>query len=109
MEYPQNARQAEFIALADTLAGPIAARASATDRSGTFPFENFADMRAAGFLGLTVPEEYGGMGANPLEYALAIERIAHACGSTGLATNMHLSLIGKITETKIWPEDLLSL
>ena len=101
MEYPQNARQAEFIALADSLAGPIAARAAETDRSGAFPFENFAEMRNAGFLGLTVPEEYGGLGANPLEYALAIERIGHACGSTGLAANMHLSLIGKIAETKI--------
>ena len=30
MEYPQNARQAEFIALADSLAGPIAARAAET-------------------------------------------------------------------------------
>ena len=85
MEYPQNARQAEFIALADSLAAPIAARAAETDRSGTFPFENFAEMRAAGFLGLTVPEEYGGLGANPLEYALAIERIGRACGSTALA------------------------
>ena len=108
MEYPQNARQAEFIALADSLAGPIAARAAETDRSGAFPFENFAEMRNAGFLGLTVPEEYGGLGANPLEYALAIERIGHACGSTGLAANMHLSLIGKIAETKIWPEEMLA-
>ncbi|MBL8128589.1 MAG: acyl-CoA/acyl-ACP dehydrogenase [Chloroflexia bacterium] len=108
MEYPQNARQAEFIALADSLAAPIAARAAETDRSGTFPFENFAEMRAAGFLGLTVPEEYGGLGANPLEYALAIERIGRACGSTALAANMHLSLIGKIAETKLWPEELLS-
>ncbi|MCA9863354.1 MAG: acyl-CoA/acyl-ACP dehydrogenase [Thermomicrobiales bacterium] len=108
MDYPQNARQAEFIALADSLAGPIAARAADTDRNGTFPFENFAEMRAAGFLGLTVPVEYGRLGANPLEYALAIERIGRACGSTGLAVNMHLSLIGKIAETKVWPEALLS-
>ena len=108
MEYPQNARQAEFVALADALAGPIAARAAETDRSGTFPFENFAEMRAAGFLGLTVPQEYGGLGANPLEYALAIERIGRACGSTGLAVNMHLSLIGKIAESQIWPEAMLA-
>ncbi|MCA9876522.1 MAG: acyl-CoA/acyl-ACP dehydrogenase, partial [Thermomicrobiales bacterium] len=106
MEYPQTARQAEFIALADSLAGPIAARAAETDRSGAFPFENFADMREAGFLGLTIPERFGGLGASPLEYALAMERIGHACGSTALAANMHLSLIGKLGETGVWPDEL---
>lgn len=106
MDFPQNARQAEFIALAESLAGPIAARAAETDRSGAFPFENFAEMREAGFLGLTIPERFGGLGATPLEYALAMERIGHACGSTALAANMHLSLIGKLGETGVWPDDL---
>lgn len=41
-----------------------------------------------------------------LEYALAQERIAHACGSTGLASSMHLSLLGRIGDSRLWPEEI---
>jgi alkylation response protein AidB-like acyl-CoA dehydrogenase len=99
LDYPQTERQARFIALAESLTGPIAARAEATDRDGVFPSQNFCELHEAGYLGLTIPEEHGGLGANPLEYALAHERIARACGSTALAANMHLTLIGRINET----------
>jgi alkylation response protein AidB-like acyl-CoA dehydrogenase len=106
MDYPKTARQTTFIALADSLTERIAARADEVDRAGRFPFENFREMHEAGFLGLTIPEQFGGLGANALEYALAIERIARACGSTALAANMHLTLIGKLGETGIWPEEI---
>lgn len=106
MDYAKTARQAEFVALAESLTAEIAANADAVDRSGTFPFANFAAMQQAGFLGLTIPAEFGGLGATPLEYALAMERIGHACGSTALAANMHLSLIGKLGETGIWPREI---
>jgi alkylation response protein AidB-like acyl-CoA dehydrogenase len=106
MDYPKTARQAEFTALASSLAGPIAARAEEVDRAGRFPFANFQELRDAGFLAITIPERFGGLGADPLEYALAIERIARACGSTALAANMHCTLIGKLGETGIWPEEL---
>ena len=106
MDYPKTARQAEFTALAISLAGPIAARAEEVDRAGRFPFANFQELRDAGFLAITIPERFGGLGADPLEYALAIERIARACGSTALAANMHCTLIGKLGETGIWPEEL---
>ncbi len=106
MDDAQTKRRDAIVALAESLAGPIAARAEHVDRSGTFPFENFADMRDAGFLGITSPERFGGRGASPLEYALAMERIGAACGSTALAVNMHLSLIGKLGETGVWPDEL---
>ncbi len=106
MDYPKTERQERFVALAESLAGRFADRADEVDRSGRFPFENFREMHEAGFLGLTIPERFGGLGADPLEYALAIERIARACGSTALAANMHLSLIGKLGETGIWPEEI---
>lgn len=110
MDYPisKTERQAELIALADALSGPIAARAEMVDRDGVFPFESFREMHEAGYLGLTIPRERGGLGAPPLEFALAHERIARACGSTALAANMHLSLIGRINETGMWSEDVLA-
>jgi alkylation response protein AidB-like acyl-CoA dehydrogenase len=107
MDYPKTARQAELIDLAETLAGPIAARAEAVDRAGAFPYENFRELHEAGYLGMTIPRDLGGMGANVLEYALAHERIARACGSTALAANMHLTLIGKIAEVGMWPTETL--
>ncbi|MDF3038288.1 MAG: acyl-CoA dehydrogenase domain protein [Thermomicrobiales bacterium] len=107
MDYPKTARQAELIDLAETLAGPIAARAEAVDRAGAFPYENFRELHEAGYLGMTIPRDLGGMGANVLEYALAHERIARACGSTALAANMHLTLIGKIAEVGMWPAETL--
>jgi alkylation response protein AidB-like acyl-CoA dehydrogenase len=107
MDYPKTDRQAELIALAETLAKPIAARAEAVDREGAFPSENFRELHEAGYLGMTIPRDLGGMGANVLEYALAHERIARACGSTALAANMHLTLIGKIAESGVWPAETL--
>lgn len=108
MDYPKTARQAEFVALADSLTGPIAARAEAIDRAGAFPYENFRELHRAGYLSLTVPQNLGGLGADPLEFALAQERLAHACGSTALAANMHLTVLGRLGETRIWPEETLA-
>ena len=103
MDYPKTARQAELIALADSLAERFAPRAAVVDREGRFPIENFRELHESGYLALTIPQEFGGLGANPLEYALAHERIARACGSTALAANMHLTLLGRLGETGIWP------
>jgi alkylation response protein AidB-like acyl-CoA dehydrogenase len=103
MDYPKTERQAELIALADALAARFAARADAVDREGRFPAENFRELHESGYLALTIPQEFGGLGADPLEYALAHERIARACGSTALAANMHLTLLGRLGETGIWP------
>ncbi|MFT4039144.1 MAG: acyl-CoA dehydrogenase family protein [Thermomicrobiales bacterium] len=106
MSYPRTERQRRFVQLADDLAGPIAARADTIDRENRFPDENFRDLHAAGYLTLTIPEWFGGHGANVLEYALAQERIARACGSTGLASSMHLSLLGRIAEIGAWPDEV---
>lgn len=108
MHFPKTERQAEFMALADRLAERFATRAAAHDQANTFPHENFREMHEAGYLALTVPEEYGGRGANPLEVALAQERLARGDGSTALAATMHLILVGRLAETRAWPEPLFA-
>src|SRR5215213_7569466 len=105
--YPKTERQAELIALGDSLAGPFAARAESVDRDGTFPFENFREMHQAGYLGVTIPRERGGLGATPLEFARAHERIGRACGANALGANMHRSLIGRINETGMWRDEIV--
>lgn len=88
-------RQREIIELAGSLADRFAERAAEHDRENTFPFENYDDMRASGYLNITVPEELGGGGASLLELVLAQERLAMGDGSTALAVNMHVSPVGQ--------------
>lgn len=108
MLYPHTERQAEFMALADRLAAQIAEHAAEHDRNGTFPFEAFKLLHTSGYLALSVPEEYGGRGADPLEIALAQERLARGDGSVALAAAMHFSLLGKLIVSRTWPEDLFA-
>ncbi len=70
----------------------IAPLARHTDETGEFPADNFRQMGELGLLGLPIPEEYGGVGADTISYALAVEEIAAACGSTALTYAAHTSL-----------------
>jgi alkylation response protein AidB-like acyl-CoA dehydrogenase len=59
--------------------------APAWERAGRYPAEIVARLRELGLFGLTVPEEYGGLGADRVCYALAFEEIARAwLGAAGL-------------------------
>ncbi len=70
----------------------IAPRAAEVDKSEEFPAENIRQMADLGLLGLPYPEEYGGGGGDYLSYAIAVEEIARACGSTALIYAAHVSL-----------------
>ena len=96
MELILSPRQREAVDLAARLADEFAERATEHDRDGSFPFENYERMREEGYLGLTVPEELGGMGADLYTLILAQERLAEGDGSTALAVNMHVSPIGQL-------------
>jgi alkylation response protein AidB-like acyl-CoA dehydrogenase len=100
--YPLTDHQRRLTDITAELAARFAARATGHDRDATFPHENFADLRAAGLLGLTVPEEYGGLGAGELEHVLVLERIGWGDASTALALGMHLSNIGQLVEGGLW-------
>jgi alkylation response protein AidB-like acyl-CoA dehydrogenase len=82
--------------------GPVMTeRAVVYDRDASFPQENFDDLRRIGFLGLCIPEEYGGLGGDFRAYAAVSEEIGRYCGSTGLCFNMHTVttiLIGQIAD-----------
>src|SRR5918999_5198539 len=96
MEQCLTPRQRDIVELAGGLAAEFAERAGEHDRDASFPFENYERMRETGYLGLTVPEELGGMGAGLYELLLAQERLATGCSSTALAVNMHVSPIGQL-------------
>jgi alkylation response protein AidB-like acyl-CoA dehydrogenase len=70
----------------------IAPRAAEIDQRDKFPADIFQKMAAQGLLGLPIPEQYGGGGADMMSQALAVEEISCASGSIGLTYAAHLSL-----------------
>ncbi len=70
----------------------IAPVAGEMDEKGEFPWELIRRMASLGFLGLPIPEEYGGAGADSVSFAVAMEEIARASGSIALFLDAHTSL-----------------
>jgi alkylation response protein AidB-like acyl-CoA dehydrogenase len=80
-----KARAAEF---ADLEVAPYAAE---LDRDDRVPFETLEKLSEMGFMGLCVPEEYGGAGSDFLSYCLLIEEISRADAGIGVTLAVHTS------------------
>jgi alkylation response protein AidB-like acyl-CoA dehydrogenase len=70
----------------------IAPKAAEVDRNHRFPEETFKELGEMDLMGMVVPVEYGGAGADYRSYVVALEQIGRACGSTGLSYMAHHSL-----------------
>lgn len=66
--------------------------AQEVDENERFPRETVEKMARYGFLGIPVPKEYGGQGADPLAYAMCVEELSKVCGTTGVIVSAHTSL-----------------
>lgn len=62
------------------------------DEDHAIPDELVAKMSEMGFLGSYFPEEYGGAGLDMLSYAIVVEEVSKACGSSGVLISAHTSL-----------------
>ncbi|QDM40857.1 isovaleryl-CoA dehydrogenase [Altererythrobacter sp. TH136] len=74
---------------ADEQVAPLAAKA---DREDWFPRELWPTMGALGLHGITVEEEWGGLGLGYLEHVIAVEEISRASASVGLSYGAHSNL-----------------
>lgn len=84
-------QQRELLALASSLGREkFAGRAARWDREASFPFDNYADLREAGLLGICVPTAHGGLGADFTTYVMVAAELGRHCGSTALSFNMHV-------------------
>jgi butyryl-CoA dehydrogenase len=70
----------------------VAPKAAEIDKSGRWPAEIVAKMAELGFLGVAIPQEYGGAGLDALTYALVMEEISAACASCGVIMSVNNSL-----------------
>jgi alkylation response protein AidB-like acyl-CoA dehydrogenase len=94
---------AAALAAARTLGPELASRAADHDAAGVFPAADFADLRAAGLLGLMVPPRLGGPGAGFADYAEVAMELGAGAGATALVFNMHASVTGALAQT---PDDM---
>jgi alkylation response protein AidB-like acyl-CoA dehydrogenase len=78
--------------VSDFAAREIQPLAAELDHEQRFPRESIGKMAELGLLGIPYPEEYGGAGMDTVCYAIAVEEIGRACGSTGLILAAHTSL-----------------
>ena len=71
--------------------------ASATDSSEAYPWENIAKLRDGGFMGMTIPTEYGGRGLSYMGTILVIEEMARCCSTMGRITvEANIGAIGAV-------------
>ena len=68
---------------------PIAADVDEEER---FPEETVKKMAKLGMMGIYLPKEYGGAGADYLSYVMAVEEMAKVCGTTSVVLSAHTSL-----------------
>lgn len=77
----------------------LAPRAADIDRDNEFPLEMWGQMGEMGMLGITAPEEYGGLGMGYLEHCLVMEELSRASGSVALSYGAHTNLcINQLTK-----------
>src|SRR5688500_14724686 len=92
MDFALTADQREIQALAREVAqAEIEPNASAWDREHHFPTELYEKLAELGLMGVCVPAEYGGAGADFLSYILVLEELSRADAGVGVTVAVHTS------------------
>jgi len=70
----------------------VAPVAAELDRESRFPYDVVAELAELGLMGMTIPEEYGGAGADTVSYAIAVEELTRVDSSVAITVAAHHSL-----------------
>ena len=71
----------------------VALTAAERDKNKEFPAENLKKMAELGLMGMMIPLEYEGSGADTVSYVLALSEIAYSCASTAVVMSVHNSIV----------------
>ena len=71
----------------------IAPTAAERDKTKEFPGDNLKQLGELGFMGMMVPPEYNGSGADTISYVLALSEVAYSCASTAVVMSVHNSIV----------------
>lgn len=85
----QTPSTAHWLELTKQLGTRFAERSQMMDESDRFVYENYADLKAHGFISMGVPQELGGAGLNHTQLCEVLYELAQYCSSTALALAMH--------------------
>ena len=98
MSWHLTADQEALRARARELAVEVAApRAAEVDRTEAYPWDVVEALREGGFMGMTVPVAYGGLGLSFLDAVLVVEEMARECGVTGrIAVEANMGAISAV-------------
>ena len=98
MLFDLSKEQIELQARAKDLSdGHIKSRAAQVDKDEAYPWDNVEKLTEAGFMGMTIPKEYGGSGLSYFDVVLVIEQIARNCGVSGrIVVEANMGGIGAI-------------
>jgi len=97
MDFRLSDDQREIQALAREVAqAEIEPRAAEWDREHRFPRELFPKLAELGLMGVCIPEEYGGAGADFLSYILVLEELSRADAGVGVTVAVHTSAVTPI-------------
>ncbi|TFH46068.1 MAG: acyl-CoA dehydrogenase, partial [Lysobacterales bacterium] len=67
--------------------------AEAWDKKGAIPEDVLKELAELGYMGLLIPEEYGGLGVDTISYVCVMEEFARACASMEIVVSVHNSLV----------------
>src|SRR5215469_14312640 len=94
MDFELSAEQKEIQALTrDFVRAEIEPSAAEWDREHHFPREVFGKLAELGLMGVCVPEEYGGAGADFLSYVLVLEELSRGDAGVGVTVAVHTSAV----------------
>src|SRR5580765_4692259 len=94
MDFELTPEQKEIRALTrDFVRGEIEPHAAVWDREHLFPREVYAKLAELGLMGVCVPEEYGGAGADFLAYVVVLEELSRGDAGVGVTVAVHTSAV----------------
>ncbi len=77
----------------DLARSEFAPQAMERDKTKEFPAENLKKLGELGLMGMMIPPEFGGSGADTVSYVLALAEVAYACASTAVVMSVHNSIV----------------